>query len=259
MPGPRVLVVEDDVPVAAGLVRGLQSAGFEVDLSTSGEDVVRIILGRKYDVVVLDLMLPGAHGFSVLEQLKDRSHPPIIVLTARTDLHDRLKSFELGAADYLSKPFFIDELVARIRARTGVVESEPLHLIRFGQVVLNVAAREATVSGVPAGLTPTELDLLVYLTTRPSRAVSRQQLAESILRSLDDAGGRTVDAHVARLRRKLGADASAIATVWGIGYRFDAPTVREGEPPTGEGTARALNGAGPGAHDHDGRGPGEGH
>lgn len=220
---PRVLVVEDDVPVAAGLVRGLQSAGFEVELSTSGEEVVRTLLARKFDVVVLDLMLPGAHGFTVLEQLKDRSHPPVIVLTARTDLNDRLKSFELGAADYLSKPFFIDELVARIRARTGAVESEPRQLVKFGRVVLDVAAREATVAGVSAGLTPTELDLLVYLTTRPSRAISRQQLAESILRSLDDAGARTVDAHVARLRKKLGGDATAIATVWGIGYRFDAP------------------------------------
>src|SRR6476659_4365397 len=112
-----VLLVEDDSALAAGVVRGLKAAGYEVDLETTGREVVRRVLGGRYDVVVLDLNLPEVSGATILQQLKDRSSVPIIVLTARTELEARLASFAQGAADYLSKPFFIEELLARIQAR----------------------------------------------------------------------------------------------------------------------------------------------
>lgn len=216
-----MLVVEDDPSIAAGLVRGLGVEGFSVELLTSAAPVARRVLAGGVDVVVLDLMLPDDSGFMVLEQLRHRSTTPIIVLTARSDLADRLRSFTLGAADYMSKPFWLDELAARIRARLGAPAAPPRRVVRFGAVTLDLDAREAMVGGAPAGLTKTELNLLAYLAERPGRAVARGTLAEEVLLSLDEAVARTVDAHVARLRRKLGADAACVVTVWGIGYRFE--------------------------------------
>jgi DNA-binding response OmpR family regulator len=216
----RVLVVEDDASMAAGIVRGLRGAGLDVELSTDGNDGTRRLLADKYDIVVLDLMLPGQSGFEVLEQVKHRAPVPVIVLTARTDLPDRLKAFELGAADFMAKPFWIEELVARIRSRLRLGEDLPKRVIRWEGVALDLDARTATVDGRLAPLTPTELAVLAFLVERKGRAVSRTVLAEQALASLEEPDARTVDSHVARLRKKLGAGAAAIATVWGIGYRF---------------------------------------
>ena len=222
MSAPRVLVVEDDPSIAAGIVQGLRRLDFEVELSTNGIDGVARALGQDFDIVVLDLMLPGQSGFDVLGQLKNRSRVPVIVLTARAGLEDRLASFNLGAADFVSKPFFIEELVARISARLSrpVAPALPARIIRFGQVAVDLDALSVHVAGVLAPLTRTELALLVYLLERPGRAISREQLAGDVLPTLEEASGRTVDAHVARLRKKLGEDALRVMTVWGIGYRF---------------------------------------
>jgi two-component system OmpR family response regulator len=223
----RVLVVEDDASTAAGVVRGLRGAGLEVELSTDGVDGARRILSEKYDIVVLDLMLPGKSGFDVLEQIRHRAPLPVIVLTARTDLPDRLRAFELGAADFVAKPFWIEELVARIRSRLRLGEELPKRVVRWQGVALDLDARTATVGGRSAALTPTEFAVLVFLVERQGRAVSRAVLAEQALASLEEPDARTVDSHVARLRRKLGAGAAAIATVWGIGYRFE-PAAEDG-------------------------------
>jgi two-component system, OmpR family, response regulator len=223
----RVLVVEDDASTAAGIVRGLRGAGLDVELSTDGTDGARRILSEKYDVVVLDLMLPGKSGFDVLEQIRHRAPLPVIVLTARTDLPDRLRAFELGAADFVAKPFWIEELVARIRSRLRLGEELPKRVVRWQGVALDLDARTATVGGRSAALTPTEFAVLVFLVERQGRAVSRAVLAEQALASLEEPDARTVDSHVARLRRKLGAGAAAIATVWGIGYRFE-PAAEDG-------------------------------
>jgi two-component system OmpR family response regulator len=222
----RVLVVEDDPSIAAGIVQGLRRFGFDVSLSTQGNDAVLQALARPFDVIVLDLMLPEQSGFEVMAQLRSRLRIPIIVLTARTGLRDRLASFELGAADFVAKPFFVDELVARIRARLPRAEPAPTRTRRFGQVEIDVDGSSVLVKGQNAPLTRTELSLLLYLFERPGRAVSRDQIAADVLLGLDEQSGRTVDSHVARLRKKLGDDAARIATVWGIGYRF---TADEGE------------------------------
>jgi DNA-binding response OmpR family regulator len=217
----RVLVVEDDASTAAGIVRGLRAAGLAVDLSTDGADGARRILADKYDIVVLDLMLPQQSGFEVLERLRHRASIPVIVLTARTDLPDRLQAFELGAADFMTKPFWIEELVARIRSRLRLADEQPKRVVRWLGVALDLDARTAVVEGKAAPLTPTEFAVLAFLVERRGRAVSRAVLAEQALASLEEPDARTVDSHVARLRKKLGPGAPAIATVWGIGYRFE--------------------------------------
>jgi two-component system OmpR family response regulator len=217
----RLLVVEDDASTAAGMVRGLKAAGFDVELSTDGSDAARRVVAERHDLVVLDLNLPGMTGFEVLETVRHRARCPVLVLTARTDLPDRLRAFELGAVDYLPKPFWIEELVARIRSRLRIAEEAPKRVVRWASVRLDLDARTAEVDGKPVALTPTEVAILAFLVERRGRAISRSVLAEQALASLDDPDARTVDSHVARLRRKLGSGAGAIVTVWGIGYRFE--------------------------------------
>ena len=217
----RVLVVEDDPTTAAWIVRGLRSAGFDVELAVDGVEASRRLTAEDWAAAVLDLMLPGASGFEVLERARHRTAFPIVVLTARGELPDRLRAFELGAADFLAKPFWIEELVARLRSRLRIGEELPKRVVRWGEVAIDLDARTALVEGRSATLTPTEFSLLAFLCERRGRAISRRVLAEQALASLDEPDARTVDSHVARLRRKLGAGASAIATVWGIGYRFE--------------------------------------
>jgi DNA-binding response OmpR family regulator len=218
-----VLVVEDDASMAAGIVRGLRAAGFEVELATNGKDGARLALELLPDLVVLDLLLPEQSGFDVLTQLRERSFgAPVIVLTARTELEDRLLSFDLGAADFVAKPFWIEELVARIRSRLGARSTQPKRIVRFADAEIDLDARVASVGGAPITLTRNELDTLVYLAERPSRALTREQIAENALAPDGERDARTVDTHVARLRKKLGPGAAAcVVTVWGIGYRFE--------------------------------------
>jgi DNA-binding response OmpR family regulator len=217
----RILVIEDDSAMAGGIVRGLRSAGFDVELSTSGPDGARRALEGHYDLVTLDLMLPGESGFGVLEKLRGRMSAPVIVLTARAELGDRLQSFELGASDFVAKPFFIEELVARIRTRLRLSGEGPKRIVSWADAEIDLDARTAVVSGKAVALTRHEFDVLAHLIERPDRAISRQQLAERALMPFEERDARTVDSHVARIRKKIGPAAAAhILTVWGIGYRF---------------------------------------
>jgi two-component system, OmpR family, response regulator len=218
---PNLLVVEDDAGVATGLVRGLRAAGFEVELATNGLDGAKKALEGRFDAIVLDLMLPGESGFTILEQLQGRSSVPVIVLTAKTDLSDRLKCFGLGAADFIAKPFWMEELVARLRTRLRLGVDVPKRVIQWKKAVLDLDARTVTVEGSPAALTRHEFDVLAYLVERAGRAISRDQLAERTLGAFEPADPRTVDTHVARIRKKLGDAGASIVTVWGIGYRFE--------------------------------------
>ena len=220
-----ILFVEDDPAIAAGVVRGLRAAGFAVELASDGKRGAELALARAFDLIILDLMLPELGGFEVLELWRGRLSTPVIVLSAKTELDARLQAFAGGAVDYLPKPFWIEELVARVRARLRLSEAAaPTRTIAWDDAVLDLDARTVTAAGAPLGLTSHEFNVLLYLAERPGRAITRRQLAEAALPATGDRSERTVDSHVARIRRKLGAAAAArIATVWGVGYRFDAP------------------------------------
>lgn len=220
----RILLIEDDRAIASSIVRGLQSAGLAVELASDGRRGGDRALSQSFDLVILDLMLPEADGFEVLERWRGRLLIPVIVLTALTELDTRLRVFGGGAVDYVSKPFWIDELVARVRARLRLPQVAPPRRFAWDDVVVDLDARAVTLRGLPVALTSGELSILAFLVQRPGRAISRGQLAEAALPAEGDRYDRTIDSHVARIRRKLGPVAAArIATVWGIGYRFDAP------------------------------------
>lgn len=220
-PRARILLVEDDSVLAAGLVRGLRRAGFEVELATDGVQGTERACAPGFELVILDLMLPERDGFEVLRQVRARSTVPIIVVTARTDLPDRLRAFSLGAVDYLPKPFFVEELLARIQARLSLPASEPQRVVEGAGARIDLAAHSLEVDGEPVRLTPTEFSILRYLVEREGRAVSRVDLCEA-LRGAEEADPAHIEAHVSRLRRKLGGSARLIVTVWGHGYRFDS-------------------------------------
>ena len=210
----RVLVAEHDTETATNIVGALREAGFEVDLATTGPQAVTCWLVGTFQLLVLDLLLPELSGEGVLLRVRERSAAPVIVLSAHDTLPGRLRSFELGATDYVPKPFWVEELVARVRAHLP----EPKTLV-FDDVVVGRNSLNVTVAGIDAHLTPLELEILVVLLDHPKVAISRVELAKTL--SIANVNDRTVDSHIARLRRKLGPAGKRISTVWGHGYRFD--------------------------------------
>lgn len=219
----RVLLVEDDESLGRQVMETLKGAGYEVEWVRRGDRALAADFAT-FSLVVLDLMLPGAHGLDVLKSLRrDHVDVPVLILSARQDTSDKVRSLELGADDYLTKPFWPEELLARVRARLrrpalgrgaqGVTEIGPLTVDREARVV--------RVDDVATDLTRVEFDLLAALASRPGAAVSRAWLAEHVLDASRDGGERTLDVHVSRLRRKLGRAGTLIATVWGVGYRLD--------------------------------------
>jgi DNA-binding response OmpR family regulator len=217
----RVLVVEDEATVAATLVQGMRAEGFAVYLATRADEGVRLAFADPPDAIVLDINLPDRSGFDVLEEIQGRCTAPVVVLTGRLELGDRLRCFELGAADYVAKPFYFEELVARIRSRLRAREGVTPRVVSWADVVVNLDGRTVLVRDAPVALTRSEFDILAYLLERPRLVASRRILAKRTALSLGEPDVRTVDVHVARVRKKLGGAASAIVTVWGIGYRFD--------------------------------------
>jgi DNA-binding response OmpR family regulator len=228
----RVLVVEDESAVAGALVRGMRSAGFAVELATRADEALRLALADPPDAIVLDLSLPDQSGFEVLEQIQGRCAAPVVVLTARVELKDRLRCFALGAADYVAKPFYFEELVARIRSRLRAREAATPQIVSWADAVVNLEGRTVLVGRAHVTLTRSEFDILAFLLERPRLVVSRAALARRTALSFGEPDVRTVDVHMARVRKKLGTAASAIVTVWGIGYRFDPPDVTVATPPS---------------------------
>jgi DNA-binding response OmpR family regulator len=218
----RILVVEDEPDIAAHVVKGLKGAGHEVSLETRGDTAADRPLNEVFDLVVLDINLPGRSGFELLELWQSRQSAPIIVLTARTGLEDRLAAFDSGAVDFVTKPFFVEELIVRIKTRLHIKEEDASERVAWSDVVLDKGARTVCRGDADVHLTQHELNVLLYLAERPGRAIARAQLATGALSMDGEVNDRTVDSHVARVRKKLGKPAAgAIRTVWGIGYRFD--------------------------------------
>ena len=223
----RILVVEDDPTIREGLTDALRSEGYEVLAAPDGDTGLRLGLTEDPDLVVLDLMLPGLDGFAVLERLrKDGVETPILVLTARGLEEDKVRGLDLGADDYVVKPFGLSELLARIRSRLRAWDRERgfegLRRLRFGAVSVDFAARAAERDGEPLGLTPKELDLLEFLASREGRAVSRRDILEAVW---DDGEvvSRVVDTAILGLRKKIEPDPAHprhVRSVRGVGYRF---------------------------------------
>ena len=215
----KIVVVEDEAELAAAVAARLRSDGHLVSLAGDGPGAVELIAAEKPDVVILDLMLPGFDGLEVCRRIQ-RDHPvPVIMLTARGSETDRVVGLEVGADDYLCKPFSMRELAARIRALLRRVErpvAETARLLRAGGVEIDVARRRTWVNGQLAGLTATEFDLLSFLLSYPGGVRTREELLAEIWGYRDGSGPRTVDSHVRAIRRKVGTD--AIRTVHGIGY-----------------------------------------
>lgn len=214
----RVLVVEDDPVIAQPLIEGLTRHGLEVEHVAYAAHVATAAAAA--DVIILDLGLPDDDGLSVLREVRRTSDVPIIIATARGDETDRIVGLELGADDYVVKPFSVRELAARIRAISRRRRSDPD--VGGGRVNVDRSRRVATVDGVELDLTAKEFDLLVVLAEEPGRAVPRQELFARVWDPVWVGTGKTLDVHIAALRRKMGTP-DLIETVRGIGYRLARP------------------------------------
>jgi two-component system alkaline phosphatase synthesis response regulator PhoP len=222
----RILVVEDDTRIA-DLVRDyLERTGFDVRRATDGRSALTLARQDHPDLVVLDLGLPGMDGLDVTRALRRDSDVPIVILTARTDEADRVAGLELGADDYVGKPFSPRELVARVRAvlRRTDVPADRGRTLRAGELDVDLDSRVVTAAGTRVdGITPTEFEILVALVRQPGRVFTRGQLLDAVHGISLDAYERTIDGHVKNLRRKLGDLARPprlIETVHGVGYRL---------------------------------------
>jgi DNA-binding response OmpR family regulator len=220
--GPTVLLVEDEESIAQLLRSYLSAHGFRVVWVPSGEEALEELERRPVRIVVLDIGLPGMDGFEVCRAIRYRSRVPLVMLTARDEEADRVVGLEIGADDYVPKPFSPRELTARIKAVLRRAEDRVERaVVALEDVVLNRERREVTVAGRPVVLTAKEFDLLAYLIEHPGLVFTRDQLLDRVWDLSYSAGTRTIDMHVASLRRKLGRP-DLIQTVRGIGYRARA-------------------------------------
>ncbi len=227
MTAPARILVADDSAVTRELVRrALDQEGIEVDEAADGEEAIAAVLARRPDVVLLDISMPGMDGLAVLTRLRETGNLPVILLTARGADSDRIRGLDLGADDYVVKPFSPGELAARVRsvlrrARAG----GPAGVLEFEGLRIDLAAREVSVRGAPVELTPKEFDLLATLASAPREAFSRAQLLRQVWGSLETwQTPATVTEHVRRLRVKIELDAAhprSIVTVRRVGYRFE--------------------------------------
>jgi DNA-binding response OmpR family regulator len=223
MPG-LILVIEDEPGIVDFLERGLQAQGFDVISALDGESGIEKALGGDVDLIVLDMMLPGRSGLEVLERLR-ASNPalPVIVLTALDEIEHRVTGLDAGAVDYLTKPFSLTELAARIRAQLRVAAQMPQTTLAGGGVELNLLTREVRRDSELVRLSTTEFELLVYLMRNTGHVLSREQILRAVWGYEYDPGTNVVDVYVGYLRRKLRGESGApITTIRSVGYRFDA-------------------------------------
>lgn len=222
----RVLVVDDEPMVLEVVTKYLERDGFQVATASSGLEAIASIESMRPDLVVLDVMLPEVDGFDILGRIRRKSDMPVILLTARTEETDRVLGLELGADDYVVKPFSPRELAARVRSVLRRVQPRRGGaVLEFGELTIDGVTREVNLSGSVIPTTPKEFDLLAFLAGSPRQVFSRNQLLEQVWdSSADFQDPSTVTVHVRRLRQKLETDAENprwLHTVWGVGYRFE--------------------------------------
>jgi DNA-binding response OmpR family regulator len=220
-----ILVIEDEPGIVDFLERGLEAHGFEVGSALDGISGTEKALRGDVDLVVLDMMLPGRSGMDVLDELRTAKPAlPVIALTARGEIEDRVAGLDAGAVDYLTKPFSLSELAARIRAQLRMASQTPTTTQKAGPIEVNLLTREVLRDGEPVRLSTTEFELLTYLMSNRGRVLSREQILRAVWGYDHDPGTNVVDVYVGYLRRKLrgpGFD-PPIRTVRSVGYRLDA-------------------------------------
>jgi two-component system response regulator MtrA len=218
----RILLVEDDERLGRQVADTLAQAGYDTAWVRDGRTLTAEAV-EGASLVVLDLMLPGEHGLDILKRLRRESDVPVLVLSARNETADKVRALKLGADDYVTKPFWPEELLARVAARLRRPVLSRSTAVRLGDLTVDLDQRRVAVAGEPVDLTRVEFDLLAALVRRQGSAVSRAWLAEHVLDPDREGGERTLDVHMSRLRKKLGPAAGVIATVWGVGYRLESP------------------------------------
>ena len=222
----KILLVEDEERISSFVRKGLQEQRFDVEVCADGNEAYTLATTQHYDVIVLDIMLPGRDGLSILKNLRKEKHTvPVILLTARSALDERIEGLNLGADDYLTKPFYVEELIARIHAVARRMSDEKSSLLQAGDLVVNLLTREVKRGATSIKLTTREFSLLEYLMRSPGRVYTRTQILEHIWGYDFDPNTNFIDVHIQRLRKKICPDdrEQPIETIRGVGYRFNAP------------------------------------
>jgi DNA-binding response OmpR family regulator len=224
----RLLLAEDTVSLAKSLAAGLTEEGYSVDVVGDGESALHLATELRFDLIILDRMMPKLDGLGVLRALRQRNvKTPVLLLTALGEVHDRVDGLDAGADDYLVKPFAFEELVARLRVLVRREFGQPTNTVSFGPLTLDLGAHTATVSGAPLELTAREYAVLELFVMKPGVTWSRTQLAEHLYTEDMERDSNVIDVFVARLRKKLELAGlpGVITTQRGLGYRFERPPV----------------------------------
>jgi two-component system, OmpR family, response regulator len=226
----QILVIEDDLDIGDMLGINLRDEGYAVQIATNGSDGLNRLKTQAYDLLVLDLMLPGIDGLAICREVRRMSHYlPIIILSAKSAEPQRILGLELGADDYMTKPFSLYELIARIRAllrRVAALDrsvENKTGVIACGELVINPSSREVTLLNKPISLTVKEFELLLFFARNPGKAFTRMALLDQVWGYSHDGYEHTVNSHINRLRAKIEQDSTQphfIQTVWGVGYKF---------------------------------------
>lgn len=221
----KVLVIEDEKNIASFVRKGLEAQGFVVEVSPHGDEGYVLACSRPYDALVLDIMLPGKDGLSILRNLRERKVAlPVILLTARSELNERLEGLNLGADDYLTKPFHIEELIARLHAVTRRAAGTTQSILAVADLKMNLLTRKVTRGDQSIELTAREFSLLEHLMRSPGRVLTRVEICERVWDYNFDPGTNLVEVYVQRLRKKVDGDSpnKLIETIRGVGYRIKA-------------------------------------
>ena len=222
----KILIVDDDQNICELLRLYIEKEGFDVRIANDGRRALEIFEEYNPDLIMLDIMLPELDGWQVCREVRKKSKCPIIMLTAKGEVFDKVLGLELGADDYVVKPFETKEVVARIKAvlrRSGTNEEDQVKEVKYDKLSINLTNYELRVNGVPVDTPPKEMELIYHLASNPNRVFSRDELLDQVWGFDYYGDSRTVDVHVKRLREKLEgvSDKWALKTVWGVGYKFD--------------------------------------
>jgi len=222
----KILLVEDETEIGELIKNGLEKEGFVLDYCQDGDSGMEHAMTRSYDAIVLDVMLPGRSGLEILKMVRaGHNNVPVIIITARGETEDRIEGLDLGADDYLPKPFFVEELIARLRAIWRRSSETGMSVLSVGTLSANLMKREVVRSGVQIEMTPKEFSLLAFLMRAPGRVLTRTQILEQVWGYHFDPGTNLVDVYIRRLRSKIDIEGEVplIETLRGVGYRMQDP------------------------------------